>query len=176
MQIEELALAHNRITQVENVEHLRSLTVLDLRHNAIRSLDALRSLSINTGLRHLYLDGNPVCTKPSYRVHVLNLLPALTTLDGRSAKVRQPQQQGKPSSAAAAAPTAATASTTTTTTATATTTTAATTLLLLLLLLAYSRWSITRLNLTWRLTRWLGSSAPTWLLPLGGRCASQERD
>ena len=33
-------------------------------------------------LRHLYLDGNPFCLRPHYRLAVLAALPALTMLDG----------------------------------------------------------------------------------------------
>ncbi|KAL3668184.1 regulation of response to stimulus [Phytophthora oleae] len=81
-----LGLQQNAIRSVKNVEHLVQLEVLDLAHNQIATVHALRLLSLNNGLMHLHLEGNPVVEtderqKRKNIVHVRNLLPALQSLD-----------------------------------------------------------------------------------------------
>ncbi|KAK1939384.1 Dynein assembly factor 1 [Phytophthora citrophthora] len=81
-----LGLQQNSIRSVKNVEHLVQLEVLDLAHNQIATVHALRLLSLNKGLTHLHLEGNPVVEtderqKRKNIVHVRNLLPALQSLD-----------------------------------------------------------------------------------------------
>ncbi|KAG1708418.1 hypothetical protein DVH05_025097 [Phytophthora capsici] len=81
-----LGLQQNSIRSVKNVEHLVQLEVLDLARNQIATVHALRLLSLNKGLVHLHLEGNPVVEtderqKRKNIVHVRNLLPALQSLD-----------------------------------------------------------------------------------------------
>ena len=56
--------------------------VLDLGYNRIRNLSHVRPLSLQSALRSLRLEGNPVALAPGYSVHMHHLLPWLWELDG----------------------------------------------------------------------------------------------
>ena len=61
---------------------LMSLRALDLSHNRVPNTFALRPLSLNTALRHLRLEHNPIAWHKNYRPTIIHTLPALHSLDG----------------------------------------------------------------------------------------------
>ena len=91
-----LNLAHNKVKTLSGLESLTEhLFMLQLHHNAVESVAALRPLSGNRALRALTLAGNPVVGDPApgatsascgpaHRAAILVLLPHLTTIDGRA--------------------------------------------------------------------------------------------
>ncbi|KAM8740600.1 leucine-rich repeat and guanylate kinase domain-containing protein isoform 3-T3 [Acanthopagrus schlegelii] len=98
-----LCLRGNQLVKIEGLENLKSLQVVDLSLNSIRSLSGLQNLhllgSINLEnnliseiqeckhihdlflLRDLNLQGNPVQEQDNYRLAVIFLLQHLTVLD-----------------------------------------------------------------------------------------------
>mmetsp|Transcript_12393 Transcript_12393/g.20254 ORF Transcript_12393/g.20254 Transcript_12393/m.20254 type:complete len:1064 (+) Transcript_12393:74-3265(+) len=100
-----LYLAQNRLTSLEGIGHLTKLQVLNVRHNCITSISALRSEDIPrlrklcisenrishiqeieglqpfTYLCDLLLSPNPLINLPYYREQVLHRLPHLRLLD-----------------------------------------------------------------------------------------------
>ena len=87
-----LLLAGNRLDDLLGLAGMRSLELIDLRHNYIGKLHAVRLLSFNTELRSLQLVGNPVAKLPSFRAAVIAQLPTLQMLDG----VRTPRSPVRP--------------------------------------------------------------------------------
>eukprot|EP01047_Picozoa_sp_COSAG01_P042795 COSAG01_NODE_3760_length_5722_cov_5.035390_1_plen_747_part_00 len=82
-----LSLAYNRLTDegADLAQHFGELVSLDLSFNMLCDLPTVLEQLQPTRfgkLRHLYLDGNPFCLRPHYRLAVLAALPALTMLDG----------------------------------------------------------------------------------------------
>jgi hypothetical protein len=57
---------------------------VDVQHNFIKSLEALRGLSLNTALTSLVLSGNPVLNAPNARLAVFTLLPVPSTLSSQA--------------------------------------------------------------------------------------------
>lgn len=83
LNIGHLFLGRNQIRFVEGIGHLWLLETLDLSYNAIASQTALRPLSLNQGLRHLVMKGNPLerQLRNGFRPLMRNLCPALIALD-----------------------------------------------------------------------------------------------
>ncbi|KAF0688537.1 Aste57867_19853 [Aphanomyces stellatus] len=100
--LETLVLSFNEIRKIECLDALVALKSLDLGYNILRSLDnvgglgQLRTLLVNNnllyrfedvrGLGHLNLQvldlrNNAICEAKRYRLHVIQRLPQLTTLD-----------------------------------------------------------------------------------------------
>lgn len=82
--LQELNLAINNLTRVDNLHRCESLHSLDLTLNFIASsaLPSLASLADNCHLRQLTLLGNPCCGWHGYRNYVVSLLPQLAKLVG----------------------------------------------------------------------------------------------
>lgn len=99
--LQELYLAHNGLSDTKGLESLINLTTLDLTHNQVSKLDGLESLvsleelwisensiedfeelkSIKSNLETIYLEHNPVAKKNDYEMKVRAMLPSLTQLD-----------------------------------------------------------------------------------------------
>ncbi len=90
--LEILHLRNNQLSLLDGVEHLSSLSYLNLRYlmittmtnsrdNAIKNFSALEKLKLLTNLRTLILTGNPVTKEHLYRTEVLIILPQLQRLD-----------------------------------------------------------------------------------------------
>ena len=79
-----LNLSGNELKGVRGLESLRQLKELNLSSNFIAKSISMRSLSLNSKLTHLWLDGNPMAQSRACRGQVCNLLPKLEQLDGRS--------------------------------------------------------------------------------------------
>ncbi|KAG9395659.1 Leucine Rich repeats (2 copies) [Carpediemonas membranifera] len=78
----ELDLSHNEIRRVTCLETLVSLQVLDLSHNKIDNFLTIRAIALSPRLKHLSLEGNPICQSPKFAVTVRSQLTRLETLDG----------------------------------------------------------------------------------------------
>jgi guanylate kinase len=76
-----LSASANRLIDTQGLAGFRALLHADLSSNCIRSLDALRPLSLLTGLGGLRLDANPLSEAPGYRHDVLAALQQLQALD-----------------------------------------------------------------------------------------------
>lgn len=89
--LQRLSLAHNFISSLAGLSALQgpnnSLRLLDLRNNAISSLQELSVLAACPHLKSLLLEGgspgNPICSLPSYRAAVAAALPQIEDLDGK---------------------------------------------------------------------------------------------
>jgi hypothetical protein len=88
-QLEELYLAFNRITDLNDLIGMANLRVLDLEDNQITNLDECAILQCCSSLKALALAGNPGSQIPDYREHVHALLPQLIYLDEKRIKPKQ---------------------------------------------------------------------------------------
>ncbi|CCI39637.1 unnamed protein product [Albugo candida] len=82
--LEELALAHNRIPEINgfiNPLKFPNLVYLDLRNNAIQAYDDLQALTQYRSLSHLRLQGNPICDHSEYPLPILAGVPFLRLID-----------------------------------------------------------------------------------------------
>jgi hypothetical protein len=77
-----LDVSDNELDRVDGLEGMTGLEVLLCGRNRLERQEDLRSLSLNTALRHLTLEGNPVARTVRFKVMVTSLLPGLSTLDG----------------------------------------------------------------------------------------------
>ena len=75
-------LAVNNIKVIEGLEGCESLERLDLTLNFIGDLTGVKTLQANMFLENLYLTGNPCCDVVEYKKYVIDALPQLMTLDG----------------------------------------------------------------------------------------------
>lgn len=79
-----LDLSYNHIARIGHLEHLYSLTTLEITHNLIRSFDDVECIGKALGkrsLKRLDLRKNSICDSKRYRFHVLQYLPDLAQLD-----------------------------------------------------------------------------------------------
>ncbi|CAE7424627.1 LRGUK [Symbiodinium natans] len=105
LELRTLSLAQNKLNNLEGVQRLSKLHSLDVRHNNLTTLEALRAQDIPRlrklrvsenrlsqirevdqladfhFLSELYLNPNPVSQLPQYRAQVLHRLPRLRNLD-----------------------------------------------------------------------------------------------
>jgi len=58
--LRELNLAHNFIEVIQGLESLINLTMLNLSYNKISDINEIKKLQVNTSLRILSLEGNPI--------------------------------------------------------------------------------------------------------------------
>ena len=81
-ELEQLNVAINNITRVQNLQKCESLRKLDLTANFIdkAAVPTLCSLQHNQGLRELHLLGNSCTSWHSYRAYVVGSLPQLHSL------------------------------------------------------------------------------------------------
>ena len=103
--VQELYLSHQGITTMEGLESLTSLHTLDLSSNKIETLHNMSTLvkleecwmndnhiktfdsvkqelvPLDTSLRTVYLERNPVADEFLYRKTLASLLPSLTQID-----------------------------------------------------------------------------------------------
>ncbi|KAK7098748.1 dynein axonemal assembly factor 1 homolog [Littorina saxatilis] len=93
LKLRELYLAYNEIADISPLTMLDELEILDLEGNNIDDIGQVQYLSLCSNLKHLTLDGNPICVTPTvtaeevnydYRVVVGRTLVNLVTLDDNS--------------------------------------------------------------------------------------------
>ena len=119
-----LYLQNNIISKIENLNHLKELTYLNLALNNIQAIeglesceflekldltvnfidldrleDGIQSLGANRHLRELYMVGNPAADWEGFKDYVIAELPTLTKLDGslitKSMRIRAAQRLPK---------------------------------------------------------------------------------
>ncbi|XP_012984561.1 leucine-rich repeat-containing protein 56 [Melopsittacus undulatus] len=89
--LRELYIAYNNISDLSQLPWLDHLEVLDLEGNNIEDINQMHYLGLCCKLRHLTVEGNPICLKPNaesaeeadynYRAEVKKLIPHLEYLD-----------------------------------------------------------------------------------------------
>jgi hypothetical protein len=87
--LEELYLAFNRLTDLNELIGMSNLRVLDLEDNQIPDLAECEILQCCSSLKALTLAGNPGSSVPAYRDRIHALLPQLTYLDEKRIKPKQ---------------------------------------------------------------------------------------
>ncbi|CAK9007314.1 unnamed protein product [Durusdinium trenchii] len=107
LELRSLSLAQNKLSSLEGIQKLAKLHCLDVRHNQITTITALRAediprlrklrlaenrisqmrevdqLASFVFLSELYMQPNPVSQLPQYRAQVLHRLPRLRQLDSQ---------------------------------------------------------------------------------------------
>ena len=73
-------MVDTQLSHLRGCEGLCMLGTLDVSHNAIRSLEALKPCQALPLLQSLRIDGNRMQTITHARLNVLNILPGLRTL------------------------------------------------------------------------------------------------
>ena len=77
-----LNLENNCVRVIQGIGQLENLETLNLANNRISTVVNLRPLSLNVGLRNLFLDGNPVSYLGRYRPSLISFVPHLDHIDG----------------------------------------------------------------------------------------------
>ena len=75
LKLEKLNLENNYIRVIEGIGQLENLETLNISNNRISTVVNLRPLSLNVGLRNLYLQGNPVSFLGRYRPSLISFVP-----------------------------------------------------------------------------------------------------
>ena len=81
LKLEKLNLENNYIRVIEGIGQLENLETLNISNNRISTVVNLRPLSLNVGLRNLYLQGNPVSFLGRYRPSLISFVPHLDHID-----------------------------------------------------------------------------------------------
>ena len=79
--LEVISLSINNLKTLKDFKDLKNLKELYLRKNQISDIKELKYLSNCTKLSILWLNENPICQDPNYRMYVLKYLPFLDKLD-----------------------------------------------------------------------------------------------
>lgn len=88
VEITYLDLSYNQIQKIEGLRSLVKLEKLELQGNRINNMNNISELTGLTKLRHILLqnfdfsDPNIICAEAGYRDAILQILPALRSLDG----------------------------------------------------------------------------------------------
>jgi Leucine-rich repeat (LRR) protein len=80
--LQSIVLSHNRIQDALGLSHLHKLLKVHLDHNDIAAVAGVVCLSGLKALRHITLEGNPVCSSTKLLPSLTACIPKLTTLDG----------------------------------------------------------------------------------------------
>jgi hypothetical protein len=88
-QLEELYLAFNRVTDLNELIGMSNLRVLDLEENKIPNLIEVQILQCCSSLKALTLVGNPGTLVSDYRERIHELLPQLVYLDEKRIKPKR---------------------------------------------------------------------------------------
>ncbi|KAG2435624.1 hypothetical protein HXX76_006827 [Chlamydomonas incerta] len=91
LRLKQLLLNNNRVGRIARglEEFIPSLETLILTNNRINNLQDIDPLATLSKLEHLSLHGNPVMTKPNYRLYVISKLPRLKVLDFKKVKQKE---------------------------------------------------------------------------------------
>ncbi len=71
----DIQASNNLISTLDSIGHLQELRVIALTNNQLKSIGSLRLLSLNTSLRTVSLEGNPIEKEKGFRLQFKNLLP-----------------------------------------------------------------------------------------------------
>ncbi|GLI68001.1 hypothetical protein VaNZ11_012322 [Volvox africanus] len=91
LRLKQLLMNNNRVARIARglEEFLPNLDTLILTNNRINNLQDIDPLATLPKLEHLSLHGNPVMTKPNYRLYVISKLPRLKVLDFKKVKQKE---------------------------------------------------------------------------------------
>ena len=87
--LEVLRAAYNHLTALGNLESLQALQSLDIANNHFKSLEEIQELRPLPLLKSLLVAGSPMMDAADVRLHVLNILPTLVSLDGVAASAEE---------------------------------------------------------------------------------------
>ena len=87
--LEVLRAADNHLTALGNLESLQALQSLDIANNHFKSLEEIQELRPLPLLKSLLVAGSPMMDAADVRLHVLNILPTLVSLDGVAASAEE---------------------------------------------------------------------------------------
>lgn len=92
-----IIINNNRVVRIgtELHETVPNLETIILTNNCLQELADLQPLSRLEHLQYLSLLGNPVVTRPHYRLFVIHLLPSLRVLDFRRVRLAEKQRAAK---------------------------------------------------------------------------------
>ena len=76
-----VTFSKNQIKSLKDFQYLSKLKQLSLKDNLINDFGELKYLTSCTQLRELWLEQNPISSKPGYRYIVIRYLPFLSKLD-----------------------------------------------------------------------------------------------
>ena len=76
-----VTFSKNQIKSLKDFQYLLKLKQLSLKDNLINDFGELKYLTSCTQLRELWLEQNPISSKPGYRYMVIRYLPFLSKLD-----------------------------------------------------------------------------------------------
>ncbi|DAZ98103.1 TPA: hypothetical protein N0F65_005265 [Lagenidium giganteum] len=81
--LQSIDLSYNHIRRVDYLDYMPSITAIELNHNQLFAFEDIEYLGRIRGghLRHVDLRKNPLCDTKRYRIHVLQYLSNLDTLD-----------------------------------------------------------------------------------------------
>ncbi|GIL52760.1 hypothetical protein Vafri_8549 [Volvox africanus] len=91
LRLKQLLMNNNRVARIARglEEFIPNLDTLILTNNRINNLQDIDPLATLPKLEHLSLHGNPVMTKPNYRLYVISKLPRLKVLDFKKVKQKE---------------------------------------------------------------------------------------
>ena len=87
--LEVLRSADNHLKALGNLESLQALQSLDIANNHFNTLEEIQELRPLPLLKSLLVAGNPMMDAADVRLHVLNILPTLVSLDGVAASAEE---------------------------------------------------------------------------------------
>jgi U2 small nuclear ribonucleoprotein A' len=95
--LKQLLINNNRVTRIDRnvAETIPNVECIILTNNRINNLQDLDPLSSFPKLKMISLTGNPVTTKPSYRLYVISKCKGLKILDFKKVKAQERKEAEK---------------------------------------------------------------------------------
>ena len=86
VELKTIDASYNRLTYIEGLHVLNNLKAILLHNNAITKLNDVYTLKFNATLKELSIRGNPFTFIRGYKGQLLQLLPGISTLDGKTVR------------------------------------------------------------------------------------------
>jgi len=83
LELRTIDASYNHLTYIEGLHVLNNLKTIYLHNNDITKQNDIYPLKFNADLKEISIRGNPFAFVRGYKGQLLQLLPGLTTLDGR---------------------------------------------------------------------------------------------
>jgi len=81
-----LYVSYNSISSLDNISQFKYMTTLLIEYNMISRIESLYPLQQLLYLKHIRLEGNPICSLPLWYIHLVRVCPNLDTIDTKSVK------------------------------------------------------------------------------------------